>query len=149
MKNKVSEIRLSYSEKIPVSLQYKIRNSQETAEILYRSWDRGTIAMHETFKVVLLNNGNRIKGVYEISKGGITGALVDQRILFAVILKSLTVAIILVHNHPSGTLGPSEADRAITEKIKKAARLFDIRVLDHLILAPNGEYYSFADNGIL
>jgi DNA repair protein RadC len=149
MKNKVSEIRVSYSEKIPVSLQYKIRNSQETAEILYRSWDRGTIAMHETFKVVLLNNGNRIKGVYEISKGGITGALVDQRILFAVILKSLTVAIILVHNHPSGTLGPSEADRAVTEKIKKAARLFDIRVLDHLILAPNGEYYSFADNGIL
>ena len=73
----------------------------------------------------------------------------DVRILFAVLLKSLTTAVILLHNHPSGTLRPSEADKNLTEKIKKAGGLFDIKVLDHLILSPDGDYYSFADNGIL
>ncbi len=89
------------------------------------------------------------KGFYEVSNGGITGTLVDVRILFAVLLKSLTTAVILLHNHPSGTLKPSEADKRLTKKIKKAGELFDIKVLDHLILTPEGDYYSFADNGIL
>ena len=75
--------------------------------------------------------------------------LVDLRILFAVILKSLTVGIILTHNHPSGTLKPSSPDVEITKKIQKAAGFFDIKVLDHIILAPDGRYYSFADDGLL
>jgi len=96
-----------------------------------------------------LNNNNKVKGIYQISQGGITGTLVDLRILFGVILKTLSVAIILTHNHPSGTLKASEADKQITRKIKKAADLFDIRVLDHILLVPSGDYYSFADEGIL
>ena len=75
--------------------------------------------------------------------------MVDLRILFAVILKTLSVAIVLCHNHPSGTLKASKADKDITEKIKNAARFFDIIVLDHIILAPDASYYSFADNMIL
>ena len=90
-----------------------------------------------------------MKGIYELSKGGITGTLVDIRILFAVILKSLTVGVILSHCHPSGKLQPSEADRQLTAKIKDAAKLFDVRVLDHLIITPEGNYYSFYDEGIL
>ena len=90
-----------------------------------------------------------MKGIYEVSKGGITGTLVDLRILFAVVLKSLSTAIILLHNHPSGTLKPSEADRQLTQKIIKAGELLDVKVLDHLIITPNKEYYSFADQGIL
>ncbi len=149
MRSKVSEIKVSYSEKIPVKLRYKVNSSQVAAEVLFRNWDEETIQLNETFKVVLLSNGNRIKGIYEVSKGGITGTLVDLRILFAVILKSLSVAIILAHNHPSGTLKASEADKSLTAKIKKAAELFDITVLDHLIIVPNGDYYSFADNHII
>ncbi|PRX53950.1 JAB domain-containing protein [Flagellimonas meridianipacifica] len=149
MRSKVSEIKVSYSEKIPVRLRYKVNSSQAVAEVLYRYWDRETIQLNETFKVVLLNNGNRIKGIYEVSKGGITGTMVDLRILFAVILKSLSVAIILAHNHPSGTLRASKADEDLTHKIKRAAELFDVKVLDHILLAPNGNYYSFADNGLL
>ena len=108
-----------------------------------------TIAVYESFKILLLNNSNKVKGIYQISHGGITGTLVDLRLLFAVALKSLSVALILVHNHPSGTLRPSEADKNLTRKIKSAADFLDIKILDHLILIPTGEYYSFADEGIL
>lgn len=96
---------------------------------------------------MLLNNANKVKGIYEVSCGGITGTMVDLRILFAVLLKSLTTAVILAHNHPSGTLRPSEADKGLTEKIRNAAGFFDIKVLDHLIITPDGEFFSFADEG--
>ena len=98
---------------------------------------------------MLLNNANRVKGIFEVSTGGITGTLVDLRILFAVVLKSLSCSVILSHNHPSGTLKPSEADKRLTEKIKKAGELLDIKILDHLILTPDGDYFSFADEGML
>jgi DNA repair protein RadC len=98
---------------------------------------------------LLLNNSNKVKGVYEVSNGGITGTLVDIRILFAVILKTLSVGVILAHNHPSGKLLPSEADKVLTKKIKKASSFFDVKILDHLIITPNGDYYSFSDNGLL
>lgn len=149
MKDKVNEIQVSYKERIPSSFWHKIKSSQDAADLIFQHWDKQTIQVHESFKVVLLNNNNKVKGIYQLSKGGITATTIDIRILFAVILKSLSVAIILTHNHPSGTLKASQADRDITQKIKKAAKLFDIRLLDHLIIVPNGGYYSFADNGIL
>lgn len=149
MKAQVNEIKISYKGGLKSSMWHKISNSQDVAELLFKNWDKNTIALQETFKVVLLNNSNKVKGVCQISQGGITGTLVDVRILFAVILKSLSVGIILTHNHPSGKLQPSENDKKITTKIKKASGLFDIKLLDHLILAPDGDYYSFSDNGIL
>ncbi|MGB5662513.1 JAB domain-containing protein [Eudoraea sp.] len=149
MKDKVNEITISYKERIPAPFWRKINSSQDAADLLFQHWDKRTIQVQESFKVVLLNNSNKVKGIYQLSKGGITGTIVDLRILFAVVLKSLSVAIILTHNHPSGTLKASEADRKITEKIKKAGEFLDIKVLDHLIITPNGEYYSFADEGIL
>jgi len=149
MKNKVNEIRISYKERIPSPFWQKISSSKDVAQMLFEHWDKRTIQVHESFKIVLLNNNNKVKGVYQLSKGGITGTLVDLRILFAVVLKTLSVAIILVHNHPSGTLRASAADKQITQKIKNAAQLLDIKVLDHLIIVPDGSYYSFADEGIL
>ena len=149
MKDKVNEIQISYKEQIPSPFWHKINSSKDAANLLFEHWDKNTIGLHESFKVVLFNNSNKVKGIYQLSKGGITGTLVDIRILFAVILKSLSVAVILTHNHPSGTLKASEADRELTAKIKKAAALFDIKVLDHILIVPNGDYYSFADNGLL
>lgn len=149
MKSKVNEIKISYKGGLKSSEWQAITSSQDAAELLFEDWDKNTINVYETFKVVLLNNSNKVKGVYQISQGGITGTLVDLRLLFAVILKSLSVAIILTHNHPSGKLIPSEADKKLTNKINKAGKLFDIRLLDHLIFAPDGDYYSFADNGFL
>ncbi len=149
MQYKVNEIKISYKERIYAPNWKKINSSKDAAEILHGTWDRDTIGLRESFKVVLLNNANKVKGVYTLSEGGITGVVVDIRILFAMVLKTLSVAIILVHNHPSGTLRPSGPDKEITEKIKKAGNLFDIKLLDHLIIVPDGDYFSFADNNLL
>tara|TARA_B100000949_G_C13994992_1_gene330802 strand:- start:81 stop:530 length:450 start_codon:yes stop_codon:yes gene_type:complete len=149
MLNKVNEIQLSYKESFLTSCETTISSSSKAAAILLQSFDMNTIALHETFKVLLLNNSNKVKGVYTLSIGGITGTLVDIRILYAVILKSLSTAVILCHNHPSGTLKASELDKEITEKIRKAGSYLDVKVLDHIILSPDGKYFSFADNGLL
>ena len=145
----VSEIKVSYNNKIPSSKSYQIKSSGDAAQLLMESWNLDTIELYESFKIILLNNSNKVKGIYEISSGGITGTLVDIRILFAVVLKSLSTAIILAHNHPSGNLKPSNADIVLTAKIKKASELLDIKLLDHVIITPNGAFYSFADDNIL
>lgn len=147
--NTINEIEVSYSHKIPAPFWKNIDTSEDAAQVLYEHWDKNTIGLHGSFKVLLLNNSHQVKGIYEISKGGITGTLVDVRILFAVILKTLSTSAILAHNHPSGNMRVGEADRSVTKKIQRAAKLFDIKVLDHVILAPDGSYYSFSDNGIL
>ena len=149
MKDKVNEIQISYKEKISILKSPTIKCSKDSAELLFKHWSKNTIGLQESFKVLLLNNSNKVKGIYELSKGSITGTMVDLRILFAVILKSLSVGVIISHNHPSNKLKPSEADKKLTEKIKNAAAFFDVKVLDHLIITPNGEYYSFADNGLI
>lgn len=149
MKYKVNEIKISYKEKVSTYKSPKISSSKDTAKLLFEHWNKDTIELQESFKVLLLNNSNKVKGIYEVSNGGITGTLVDLRILFAVVLKSLSVGLVICHNHPSNKLDPSNADILLTEKIKNAAKLFDVMLLDHLIIAPNGKYYSFADEGKL
>ena len=149
MKNIISEIKIKYN---PIKLDngnVKITSSDDAFKIVLKHWNPDIIELQEEFKVLLLNNSNKVKGIYELSTGSITGTMVDLRILFAVVLKSLSVGIIISHNHPSNKLEPSEADKRLTEKIKKAAQFFDIMVLDHLIITPDGNYYSFADNGDL
>ena len=97
-----------------------------------------------------LNRSNRVLGVFPASAGGITSTVVDVRILLSIALTTLSTSVILAHNHPSGSLKPSQNDIDITFKIKEAAKFLDIAVLDHIIL--NGienQYYSFADEGMI
>jgi len=103
---------------------------------------------HEVFAVVFLNRANKINHFEIISQGGITGTVADPRIILKKALQEDAVSIILCHNHPSGSLKPSKADEELTLKIKEAAKYFDIKVLDHIIVSEEG-YYSFADEGIL
>lgn len=103
---------------------------------------------HEVFAVLFLNRSNKVNHFQIISEGGITGTVADPRIILKKALEEDAVSIILCHNHPSGSLKPSKADEELTSKIKEAARYFDIKVLDHLIVSDDG-YYSFADEGIL
>ena len=103
---------------------------------------------HEVFAVVFLNRANKINEFKIISEGGITGTVADPRIILKKALEEDAVSLILCHNHPSGSLKPSRADEELTYKIKEAAKFFDIKVLDHLIVSDDG-YYSFADEGIL
>ena len=103
---------------------------------------------HEVFAVVFLNRSNKVNNFQIVSEGGITGTVADPRIILKRALEEDAVSIILCHNHPSGSLKPSKADEELTHKIKEAAKYFDIKVVDHLIVSDDG-YYSFADEGIL
>ena len=103
---------------------------------------------HEEFWVLYLNNSNKVIYKAQISKGGITGTVVDTRIIYKTALEHGATSIILVHNHPSGTLVASEADKQITRKLKEAGKHLDIPVLDHVIVTEKS-YFSFADEGIL
>ena len=102
---------------------------------------------HEEFWIIYLNNSNKIISKSQLSKGGITGTLVDVRIVFKTALEMGATALILCHNHPSGTLVPSDADKQITRKLKLAGESLEIKVLDHLIVT-EASYFSFADEGI-
>lgn len=102
----------------------------------------------EVFGVLFLNRSNRVIAFEQISEGGITGTVVDVRILLKKALLHDTVSIVICHNHPSGNLEPSSADDMITQKIREAGLLLDIRLLDHIIVSTDG-YYSFADEGRL
>lgn len=103
---------------------------------------------HEEFWILYLNNSNKVIQKNQLSKGGITGTLVDVRLVLKTALEVGAVGLILTHNHPSGTLKPSEADKNLTQKLKSAAQSLDIKVLDHLIITESS-YFSFADESLL
>ncbi|WP_067029148.1 RadC family protein [Allomuricauda sp. CP2A] len=123
----------------------KVVASNDVFELLYPLIGE---LQHEEFWIVYLNNSNKVIHKSQLSKGGITGTLVDVRLVLKQALDLGAVGIILAHNHPSGTLKPSAADKQITQKLKKASEALDIKILDHLILAQH-HYFSFADQGIL
>jgi DNA repair protein RadC len=106
------------------------------------------IEIYESFFLLLLNQQNHTIGYAKISQGGITGTIVDVKIIAKYVVDSLATSVILAHNHPSGNLTPSQQDISITKKVKEALSLFDTIVLDHLILTVDG-FYSFADKGVL
>ncbi|WP_343614975.1 JAB domain-containing protein [Flavobacterium sp.] len=145
---KVSEIELIYKSRVKSADRPYITSSRDAYRILLDSWDSGKIEFFEQFKVLFLNQSNRVLGIYEVSSGGIAGTVVDMRLLFAAALKAAAVGIIISHNHPSGKTFPSEADKNMTRKIHQAGKLLDIPLLDHLIVTPE-TYYSFADEGAL
>lgn len=123
----------------------KISSSKNVFELLQPKM--GELS-HEEFWIVFLNNSNAVLQAGQLSKGGITGTLVDVRLVLKQALELGAVGLILAHNHPSGTLRPSEADKQITRKLKVAAEALDIKVLDHIIITQK-EYFSFADENIL
>lgn len=143
----VAEITVSY--KPNKALKPLIKSSDDAYFHLLKFFPEDTIALHETFVVGYLNRANRLIGVYELSKGGITGTVADPRLVLSVALKTAATGIILAHNHPSGNLQPSDADKKMTERINEACQLMDIKLLDHLIFSPSGTILSFASEGLL
>lgn len=103
---------------------------------------------HEEFWLLLLNRANKVLGRFKISQGGLSGTVIDTRIILKKALDRLASSIIVCHNHPSGNIQPSDADIRITEKIKKASEMLEIRLLDHVIIADKS-YFSFADEGLI
>jgi DNA repair protein RadC len=123
----------------------KITSSQSVFELMQPIIGE---LQHEEFWIIYLNNSNKVIQKNQLSKGGITGTLVDVRLVLKNALEFGAISLILAHNHPSGTLKPSEADKQITVKLKTAAESLDIKVLDHLIITEKA-YFSFADKNIL
>lgn len=123
---------------------YKITSSKAVFEIMQPIIGE---LPHEEFWVLYLNNSNKVIYKSQLSKGGITGTVVDVRLIFKTALEQNAISIILTHNHPSGKLQASDADKEITKKLKVAGEQLDIKILDHIIITETG-YYSFQDEGI-
>ena len=123
----------------------KITSSLDAHRVLKNTY---TDLQHEEFWILMLDNSNKVISKYQISKGGMTSTIVDSRIIFKKALLNNAVGIIISHNHPSGTLKPSHVDIKLTEKIKKASEIIDIKLLDHLIITDKS-YFSFADEQLI
>jgi DNA repair protein RadC len=130
---------MQHSDKIPVK-------SSETVYKLFHPL-MGDLE-HEEFWLLMLNRANRILGKFKVSQGGLSGTVIDTRIILKKALDNLASSIIVCHNHPSGNKQPSDADVKITEKLKKAAEMLEIKLLDHVIIADKS-YFSFADEGLI
>ena len=127
--------------------QVKISNSENAADFI-RQFYSDDIEIYESFFILLLNRANKVIGYAKISQGGVCGTIVDKKILLKYVVDSLASGVIISHNHPSGTLSPSDADIRITKEVKELCKLVDSALLDHVILTADS-FYSFADNGNL
>lgn len=143
----VSEIEISY--KPAIGSKPEVTSSSDAYLIFKKHYPESQIALKEYFVVMYLNQANRVIGVQKLSEGGLTSAVADVRLLFGTALKILATGIVVSHNHPSGNTRPSLQDRNLTKQVKEAGKLLDIKLLDHLIITPDDQYISMADNGDL
>tara|TARA_R110002050_G_scaffold200591_1_gene335577 strand:- start:130057 stop:130758 length:702 start_codon:yes stop_codon:yes gene_type:complete len=123
----------------------QIRNSMDSYDIFYPMLADKFI---EEFWVLLLNQNNRVLSKRLVSKGGVSGTVVDVRVILKLAIDQLASGIVMAHNHPSGSIKPSEQDKSLTKKIVQAARMLDLKVLDHIIIGEE-DFFSFADENLL
>jgi DNA repair protein RadC len=144
----------TYSKKINEYALKKIKSEINAAQILSskdaadyaRQFYFDDLEIYESMFLILMNRKNNVEGYVKISQGGTAGTVCDVKLIANYAVQSLANSVILVHNHPSGTIAPSDADKFITKKVLNALDLFDIKLLDHVIIVPGDNYYSFADN---
>ena len=142
----LTEILISYKNKNQDAV--KVSSSVDVYNFILNHWDDDTLDIQENVKMLLLNSSNTILGVYDVSRGGINSTVIDLRLVLSVALKCLASTIILVHNHPSGNINPSDQDREFTKKIKSACKFLEIQLFEHIIIT-RYDYFSFADNGYI
>ncbi|KAA6329415.1 hypothetical protein EZS27_021778 [termite gut metagenome] len=142
----VNEVKLSYKLKQKASERPKVFDSNSIYKVLLNCYDSDTIEYRESFKVLLLNRGNKVLGVMNISEGGISETTVDIRLILQAALLGNASNIAISHNHPSGNVNPSRNDDFLTNRVKKACEAIGIELYDHIIVTPDS-YYSYADEG--
>lgn len=142
----LAEIEITYKSKYKVSELPKVVTSADAYECLKNVFP--STDYREYFYILCLNRNNKVLGYCQISAGGLCGTIADVRMIMQTALKSSATSIILAHNHPSGNIQPSEADKDLTRKIKEAGRALDIPIIDHLIITSES-YFSFADEGLI
>ena len=126
----------------------KFTKSEDCYKYFLEIFDEESLEVYEQVMVLFLNNSNETVGWYKASQGDITGTVIDVRLILKVALDCYAISMIICHNHPSGRLVPSNADNKITDKLKRASDLIDIKLLDHLIITTYG-FYSYQDEGKL
>lgn len=146
-----------YAKNIPdFEIKYKtgtvkkktLTSSADAADVLRQLYDSNTLEYTESFILLLLNQANKTIGWEMISKGGITGTVADPRVILKTVLLSGAVNFMVSHNHPSGNLQPSKADKELTTKLKEAASFMELKLIDHVIITAES-YFSFADEGLI
>ena len=142
----IAEVQITYSSKVKACDRFRVTGSKDAAKAFRSIWP--SYEHIEFIYMLMLNRQNQVLGCHQISKGGMTGTVVDVRVVFQVALKSCATSIILGHNHPSGNLEPSDADKKITRQLSDAGKMLEIPVIDHLILTLDS-FFSMADEGIL
>jgi DNA repair protein RadC len=145
----LNEIEIRYRRK-PIQQEVRrIQNSSDAIALLRLLYDKNKIHYKEESIAIFLNRNNDVLGFQKLSSGGLTGTIVDARILFSIALKTLSSGIILSHNHPSGNLKPSSQDVSLTHRLRKFGNMIDVCLLDHIIVDDTFNYYSFAEEGTL
>ena len=147
--NYLNEITVLYERKSIELERNKIKCSQDVIGLLKEVYEKNKISYQEEVIVLYLKSSDKLIGYQKLCSGGLTSAVIDVRLIFSTALKTLATGIIISHNHPSGNINPSKTDELITKKIVEAGKLLDINVLDHIIVNPDFEYFSFADEGYL
>lgn len=137
---KAAEVKLSYISKVKASERVQIRSAEDAASLFFKTWDWATIEHSEMVKIILLNRANKVLGIATVSQGGLSGSVIDTRIILQYAIKANASAVIMAHNHPSGNLGASDADKRVTRTVKDALKMMDIELLDHLILTYEKKY---------
>jgi len=145
---KVSQVELVYKSRVKASERPVIKSSRDSFRLFLKYWSSGTIELLEEFKCMYLNRSNGVLAISDNCKGGITSVTVDKRLICAIALKLNAVSLIVCHNHPSGALIPSDADRDVTRGLIMSANCMDFDLLDHLIISKAG-YFSFSDHGLI
>lgn len=144
----ISEVKLVYSRKVRANDRPQVSQSHDAYLLFCENWDDLTINLNEQFKVMLLDRNNRCMGISTVSTGGVSGTVVDPKLIFALALKGRACNLIVAHNHPSGNLSPSDQDFQITKRLCDVGKCLDLEVLDHLILTDES-YYSMAVEGLM
>jgi DNA repair protein RadC len=145
---KLAEVRAVYKSRIKVSERTKIAEPSDVVRYLRAIWNQNTLELLEEVVVVCLNGSNEAIGWVKVASGGLNKATVDPRVVFTIALQTASSAIILAHNHPSGSLEPSPADRNMTKRFKEVGDILGIQLLDHLILTREG-HLSFNNMRLL
>jgi DNA repair protein RadC len=146
---KLPEITITIKKKkIAKAERIKISSSKDACDVFRTIFNADTFDWLEESIILCLNRANEVIGYYKVSSGGTAGTVIDPKVVFTIGLKSCAQGLIIAHNHPSGTLRPSDADKTITKRLVDAGKTLDMPILDHVILTEEG-YYSFADNGLI
>jgi DNA repair protein RadC len=142
----LAEVQITYSNPVKSVDRFKVGGSRDVASALREFWP--AYDHIEFMYMLMLNRQHQILGYHQVSKGGITGTIIDLRVIYQVALKANASAIIIAHNHPSGNLEPSETDKKVSREVKDAGKILNITLLDHIILTTDG-FHSMADDGQL